>query len=134
MRLRDLGTDRLTWRDLFVVVSQAPRDSAIVRAMDQDAHLTVDTLLLRAVEYAVRVNTWARTKDAQRATPQHRPDPIPVSAREIAAYRESLPDHEKVDRLPMTEMAAVLGGQFAELEAARQAHAAAQEKKNPIDE
>lgn len=38
MRLSWLGTEALTWRDLYVIVKQSPRDSAIYRSVIGEGH------------------------------------------------------------------------------------------------
>jgi hypothetical protein len=69
----DLGTRRLSWRDLLVVVKQAPPQGALHRALDPEGWgWTVDSYLLAAdVDYAAAA-AWQRAGDKRKK----RPDPI----------------------------------------------------------
>lgn len=73
LRLDDLGTRRLSWRDLWVVVRQAPRSSAIVLATDPDSRWGLPEQLLAAAVDALRAANWQRG----RARRHEYPKPIP---------------------------------------------------------
>lgn len=77
LRLDDLGTERLTWRDLWVIVHHLPRTSALSRAIggsDAEWGLT-DHLLAVAVD-AIEVGNWQRASSG-RKSPLPKPKPVP---------------------------------------------------------
>lgn len=77
LRLRDLGTERFTWRDLLVIVKQSPRSSALSRAkFGVDAEWGLAEQLLAAVADEVRWLHWSKTKDAGTSR-NPEPEPIP---------------------------------------------------------
>ena len=104
LRLRQLGTEQLSWRDLLVIIRQQPRDSALVRSMDPDtAHWGMSEHLLAIVADAARLGVWQRGGGKK----SDRPKPIPRPGSDEG--------HKKVhkgDVLPMDQMAAWLGGDF----------------------
>lgn len=104
-RLRYLGTDRLTWWDIKVVVAEASRDSPIVRAMNPDSHLWgLEAQLLAELVDTAHWLQWTKTKGAQKKPAEGMPDPIPrpgVKPPEVKVY--------KYDVLPADEMLAWLG-------------------------
>lgn len=73
LRLRDLGTDRLTWRDLLVVVRQAPQGSALARASIPAPLFGVAERLALLIEHRLRVLIWQNSGGKGSA-----PEPIPV--------------------------------------------------------
>lgn len=76
LRLRDLGTDRLSWGDLWTVVTQAPADSALYRAMNPgEADWTLSTLLLAEVVDSLRIATWQRGGGKKKDYPKPVPRP-----------------------------------------------------------
>lgn len=96
LRLEWLGTDRLSWRDLWVVVTQAPPGSAIHRAVEPEkaawASGELDAWFLAAQVDLLAAGNWQRQgkNNARKPEPIQRPgekkkgtvlgaDPIPVS-------------------------------------------------------
>lgn len=59
LRLDWLGSPDLTWRDLHVIISQAPAGSAIVRACVPSAVFGSTDRLLLLIELRIRQLTWA---------------------------------------------------------------------------
>lgn len=97
LRLRDWPSERLSWRDLFVVVSQAPPTSACYRAVagdDWQRSLTVD--LLRQVEHTTRVLAWQNSDGKGEYPPL-----IPLPWDE--------PDHDRPDAMSLDEVFEWLG-------------------------
>lgn len=73
LRLDDLGTERLNWRDLWVIVNNLPRTSALVRAVaGEDAQWGLLEHLTAVVADAVEVGNWQRQGKA------HAPKPKPI--------------------------------------------------------
>jgi hypothetical protein len=76
LRLRDIGTEALTWRDLFVIVRQLPESSALARAIaGPDGEWGLQEQLLAGVLDKVRVLVWQNTADGHKGLRQ--PPPIP---------------------------------------------------------
>lgn len=61
LRLRDLGTPALPWRDLLVIVRQSPRTSAVARSMyvEQSAWGLPEQLLASILD-ALSAANWQR--------------------------------------------------------------------------
>jgi hypothetical protein len=75
LRLRYLGTDLLTWRDLFVIVQNTFTDTALYRAMNPDSwQWSLSEHLLAVVADATIFGNWMRSKDGRRN--RNRPKPI----------------------------------------------------------
>ncbi|WP_155980834.1 DUF5361 domain-containing protein [Nocardia sp. CNY236] len=76
VRLRDVGSPCLTWRDLAVLIRQSPQDSALLRAMNPDRYRwgQVEHLLADLVDVA-NLLLWSKTKDGSRG--RNRPSPYP---------------------------------------------------------
>ncbi|MEV0356368.1 DUF5361 domain-containing protein [Nocardia sp. NPDC050697] len=75
LRLRQLGTDDLSWRDLKVVVQGLPVGSALFRATHPDQHRwQLTEHLLADVADSLRWLVWAKSDDAQHG--RGRPQPI----------------------------------------------------------
>ena len=72
LRLRWLGTEALSWRDLLVRVRLSPKGSALYRTMHPHPDHTHEVELLRRIEYHTGWLTWAKTKDAE--TGRNRPE------------------------------------------------------------
>lgn len=72
--MRDWPSERLSWRDMWVIVRQAGPGSPIDRAARDSWQETLDTSLLRSVEYSLRVLRWHNTAAA--STGQDVPEPI----------------------------------------------------------
>jgi len=93
LRLDDLGTPRLSWRDLQVIVRHLPATSALRRsAGDGEEPWTVSDYLLAAIADGINGGNWQRAgkSSAPKPRPVPRPgdtskgeqygaDPIPVS-------------------------------------------------------
>ncbi|MFE3051605.1 DUF5361 domain-containing protein [Nocardia sp. NPDC059239] len=78
LRLRQLGTDTLSWRDLKSVIAWAPAQSAIGRAIDPDSALWgLNEHLLADVADSLHWLVWAKTEDARKQPPRNRPQQIP---------------------------------------------------------
>lgn len=70
----DLGTRRLSWRDLKVVITQAPPKGALHRALDPKGwDWSSGTYLLAGLIDLGAVANWQRAGDKHRA----RPTPLP---------------------------------------------------------
>lgn len=108
--LEDLGTSRLTWRQLLVFIEHAPAESAISRASnpeDPDAWITPEIQMLREVEHKIRVLAWMQTSDAALTNPQNYPERLPLTVAEREAAKASEPLHAAP--LPIADMAGWLG-------------------------
>lgn len=67
LRLRDLGTDALTWSDLWAICSCASPDSALSRALHPDsAQWRLGELLLADIADSLRWIAWTKSRAAQR--------------------------------------------------------------------
>lgn len=111
-RLRYLGTDRLTWSDLKVVVSQAGPDSPIVRAINPDAYTwTLSNQLLAEAVDTLHWLQWAKTKGAQKTPPDGMPTPI---KRPGVSEPKSDVEVYKFDSAPQDEMLSWLGWESPE--------------------
>ena len=61
LRLEDAGTRRLSWRDLWVIVRQAPRTSALARSIHgQRVAWSQDTYLLADIFDVLQAANWQR--------------------------------------------------------------------------
>lgn len=61
LRMGDLGTRRLSWRDLWVIVRQSPRGSALARSIHgQRAAWTQETYLLADIFDVLAASNWQR--------------------------------------------------------------------------
>ena len=61
LRLDDLGTQRLSWRDLWVIVRQSPRGSALARSIHgQRAAWAQETYLLADIFDVLAAANWQR--------------------------------------------------------------------------
>lgn len=75
-RLRDWPDNGVSWRDLFVLLRQADRDTAVYRAVMGDAaERTTDIELLRRIEYLLQIIAAQRTIDLGARGPQLQPMP-----------------------------------------------------------
>lgn len=70
LRLDWLGSERLSWRDLWVIARQSPRGSAIARALDPDHTWGLSEQLLAAIFDATRVGIWQRGASKRSDYPQ----------------------------------------------------------------
>ena len=72
LRLRWLGTEALTWRDLFVRVRLSHKGSALYRTLQPHPDHTFEVELLRRIEYHTGWLVWAKTDDAAKG--RNRPE------------------------------------------------------------
>jgi len=98
LRLDWLGSGRLSWRDLLVVIRQAPRNSAVNRAQDPDHAWGLPEQLLAALFDATRVGIW------QRGSGKRSDYPEPLERPGVKPPRKKyggtpLPMHEMAKRL-----------------------------------
>lgn len=77
LRLRWVGTPRLTWRDLHVIVKHLLPDSALVRSMNPDWHWDLTNQLLAEAVDTLHWLKWSKTKGAHSKPPHGMPDRIP---------------------------------------------------------
>lgn len=76
LRLDWLGSSRLSWRDLWVVVRQSPRTSALFRAIHPDAaEWGLTEQLLAAAFDALQVANWQRGRARRHEYPKPLPRP-----------------------------------------------------------
>lgn len=78
LRLDWLSSEALSWRDLAVIVRQAPQDSAIARSVDpeQSAWKLSDHLLALVGDYLAWI-AWSKTSDGEKNRNQPKPIPRP---------------------------------------------------------
>ena len=75
LRLRQLGTDVLSWRDLLAIIRWLPTDSALLRSMNPDAdRWKLSQYLLADMTESLRWLMWSKTSDGQQG--RNRPQPI----------------------------------------------------------
>ena len=75
LRLRQLGTDLLSWRDLLVIVQHSPHGSALMAAQNPDAApWGLSEHLLAVIADSVIAANWMQSKDGQKN--RNRPKPI----------------------------------------------------------
>jgi hypothetical protein len=92
--LRDLGTHRLPWRDLLVIVKQSPPGSALSRAMLGPDHVwnnLTDQLLAR-ISDALEVANWQRAEGKRSEYPKPIPRPGVEQPRHHGAQAVSMED------------------------------------------
>lgn len=90
LRLRDVGTDGLTWGDVYTIIRQSSRSSALFRAMNPDEfEWTLTNLLTAEVADAVRVANWQRGEGKRSDLPK--PIPRPGVQTEKRYGREAVP-------------------------------------------
>lgn len=76
LRLRQLGSDLLSWRDLLVIVQHTERGSALRASMNpEDSPWELKEHLLAVIADAVIAGNWMQSKDGQKN--RNRPKPIP---------------------------------------------------------
>jgi hypothetical protein len=77
LRLEWLGSERLTWRDLLVIVRHLPQDSALSRSMNGSiSSWTVTDYLLADIFDALNIANWQRA-NAGKKSPSPKPKPYP---------------------------------------------------------
>ena len=76
LRLRQLGTDALSWRDLLVIAQHSGHDTALHASMEPEASpWKLSEHLLAVIADAVIAGNWMQSKDGQKN--RNRPKPIP---------------------------------------------------------
>ena len=76
LRLRLLGSEALSWRDLLVIVQHSERGSALQTSLrPDDAQWGMSEHLLAVVADAVIAGNWMQSRDGQKN--RNRPKPIP---------------------------------------------------------
>lgn len=79
LRLRDLGTDALWWRDLSVIVDHSGIGSALQRKVSPEwaswATGEVSAHLLAVIADGITAGNWMQSRDGQKN--RNRPKPIP---------------------------------------------------------
>ena len=98
LRLRWLGTEALTWRDLLVRVRMAPKDSALYRSVHPSADHTFELELLRRIEANTGWLVWAKTKDAQTGRNQPKPYRFPWEPKPRSEYAGDVMTRAELDR------------------------------------
>lgn len=102
LRLRDVGSPEFSWGDLWIVLRQSGRDTALYRAMNPDDHeWTVPALLLAEIADGVNVGNWQRGSGKKRDYPKPIPRPGVVPDAQVYGGKSSA--------LPIDEMAEWLG-------------------------
>lgn len=104
LRLRDCPSESFNWRDLWVIVTNAPQDSSTFSAVNTDAAgWTKTNMLLADIADATSWLVWAKTKAASKGgTP---PDRIPRPG-----VKRNLPrDGSKVKPAPLQRIREVYG-------------------------
>lgn len=75
LRLRHLGTSKLTWDELAAVIAFLPTDSAVSRALNPQWMWGVGEHLAAGMVDALRWLVWAKSDDARHG--RNRPKPVP---------------------------------------------------------
>jgi len=98
LRLRWLGTEALSWRDLLVRVRLSPKGSALYRAIHPNPDHTHDLELLRRVEYHLAFLSWAKTDDGAKG--RNRPEVyrFPWERAPRSEYAGDVMTREELDR------------------------------------
>ncbi|MFD7843997.1 DUF5361 domain-containing protein [Nocardia sp. NPDC059764] len=96
LRLRQLGSEWLTWGDLMALVKFLPPESALLRSMQPEAHKwQLDQYLLAEMSDCLRWLVWAKSEDAKHG--RNRPEPIPRPG--LESNRERVGTAMRVDRM-----------------------------------
>lgn len=110
-RLRQLGTPRLSWHDVWLICAHADPGGPLASVLDPHGAWTSTDLLLRSMEHTLRVLAWQQTVDGHKG--RNPPTPIPVGP-------EAPKPASQFVTLPLDEMRTF----WAEQEAAQLAAAA----------
>lgn len=100
----------MTWRDLWVIVRNLPQSSALHRSVNgvEESTWTLTDYLLADIHDTVAWLAWTKTKDAEKGRNRPKPRPRPGVVDEAKKQIGS-------GSLPIDEMKAWLGGDFANL-------------------
>lgn len=91
LRLDDLGSRALTWRDLWVIIRRSPPESAVFRAQNPDSWAWgLPEQLLAAANDSLRVANWQRAGGKRSEYPWPIPRPG-VQPQQTSRGREPLP-------------------------------------------
>ncbi|MEG9248005.1 DUF5361 domain-containing protein [Arthrobacter sp. Soc17.1.1.1] len=102
LRLRNVGSRKFNWRDLYVIIRHLPEDSAMHRRLaviDEDSIWTPEMMVTAEVLDLVAYLVWFQTKDGQSG--RNRPKPFPRPGHR--------PKKEDYAPLPTSEMLEWLG-------------------------
>ena len=100
LRLRYLGSESFTWRDLHVIVMNLPRNSALARSVDPRNELqSPEILMLAHVADMATLQVWAQTKDGEAG--RNRPKPI------LDLWAHDSRPHGRVDSVSEVDIAAL---------------------------
>lgn len=102
LRLRWLGTERLTWRDLLVIVRTSGPGSEIFHAMHDDLPRPYDVEFLalsmhRSSEYTQRWLQWAKTEDGSKNKNAPEPERFPWEPKPEGLYAHESMTWEEAD-------------------------------------
>lgn len=103
LRLRDLGTEELSIRDLFVIVTnlgQEPTPLNVALNGQEIYTLTYQMQLLHSMEYQLRIANYAQTKDAEKK----RNTPYPIELPGYGPYGDKDKKIQEVDSVPHEEI------------------------------
>ncbi|ORL15412.1 DUF5361 domain-containing protein [Prescottella equi] len=99
LRLDWLGSDRLTWRDLLVIVGELGNDpnSALVRAANPDHLWDLHAYIAADIADSLRLLVWFKTKDGQHG--RNRPKPFPRPGFEVPEDEQVIGEATDIDEL-----------------------------------
>lgn len=98
LRLRWLGTEALSWRDLLVRVRMSSKDSALYRSVHPNPDHTIELELLRGIEYHLHFLAWAKTEDAEKRRNHPQPYRFPWEAKPRSEYAGDAMTKAELDR------------------------------------
>lgn len=76
LRLRDVGSEEFSWRDLKAFITGADQNSAIARALHPEEWMwNNEAMLLASAVDTLRVIAWQKTRDGSKG--RNAPAPIP---------------------------------------------------------
>ena len=102
LRLRWLGSEALTWRDLLALVAHTRPDSALAASLGPDHLWGLTEQLLAAGVDMLRILAWQNTEDASR----------PWTAPEPTARMGSSPAASPSDRVTASPLAYVMSASW----------------------
>ena len=80
LNLDDMGV-KYSYEHAAALVSQLPRGSRVLKAIDPDTALSDEALLLLQVEFYTHWLMWSKTKDASSGRNKPKPLPLPSETR-----------------------------------------------------
>lgn len=103
LRLDWLGSERLTWRDLWVIVEQQPATSALIRARDPEGSEWHKIEHLAAGIFdALQVANWQRGRARRGEFPKPLPRPGVEPESQMIGSGKGIPMDEMAERLGWT--------------------------------